>query len=156
MRQECHTTGRRLKSTLGAFVSPTLKFTLSVNALVRDRRGRYLLLRRSPLSRVNPGKWDLPGGKVYPGEGFDQALFREVAEETGLEISLERLAAATEAGLDGRRVIHIIMEARFVSGRLRLSHEHDAFAWVSREELGSVDACPQFRAFLRAFATDKA
>lgn len=128
------------------------QFTLAVNALVRDGEGRCLLLRRSARSKLNPGKWDLPGGKPDPGESFGLALEREIAEETGLAVAIERLAGAVESPLEGRTVVHLIMECRVVGGRLRLSSEHDAFEWVPRRDLGSQDLCPQFRAFLQAFA----
>jgi 8-oxo-dGTP pyrophosphatase MutT (NUDIX family) len=45
--------------------------------LVRDKDGRYLIMKRH-------GKWDLPKGKVNRGETFEQAALREVAEECGL------------------------------------------------------------------------
>lgn len=45
--------------------------------LVRDKEGRYLIMKRR-------GKWDLPKGKVNRGETFEQAALREVAEECGL------------------------------------------------------------------------
>ena len=48
-------------------------FALSVKILVRDDEGRCLLLRRSPSSKNNGGKWDLPGGKVDAGETFEEA-----------------------------------------------------------------------------------
>ena len=66
---------------------------LSVKVVVRDVSGRCLLLKRSLRSKGNPGKWDLPGGKVDPGENFTQGILREVAEETGLTIY--RLAGTT-------------------------------------------------------------
>ena len=66
-------------------------FALSAKVVVRDEEGRCLLLKRSMSSKGNPGKWDLPGGKVDIGESFDQGLLREVAEETGLTISLQRV-----------------------------------------------------------------
>ena len=59
-------------------------FVLSAKVVVRDAHGRCLLLKRSMSSKNNRGKWDLPGGKVDAGERFDEALLREVAEETGL------------------------------------------------------------------------
>ena len=49
---------------------------LSVKIVVRDDAGRCLLLRRSLSSKGNPGKWDFPGGKIDPGESFDEALVR--------------------------------------------------------------------------------
>ena len=60
-----------------------------VYAVVRDVSGRVLLVRR-----CDSGDWELPGGKVEPGETASDAVIREVAEETGL-----RVAPAVIAGV---------------------------------------------------------
>ena len=127
-------------------------FALSVKVLVLDDQGRVLLLRRSMTSKNNKGKWDLPGGKVDEGEHFDEALLREVAEEAGLSITLERVAGATESELPDRKVAYLLMEGRLLSGEVQLSDEHDDCQWVPRGELASIDTCPQFRAFLASYA----
>jgi 8-oxo-dGTP diphosphatase len=127
-------------------------YALSVRAVVRDRKGRCLLLRRSPSSRTNPGKWEFPGGKPDPGEGLQEALLREVWEETGLRLSLGRVAGAAESATEQLRIAHLILEARRASGRVRLSHEHMEFAWVPPAELARMDLVPQFRAFAAAYA----
>ncbi len=62
-------------------------YVISVYALIRNEKGEYLLLRRSENSRTNPGKWDLPGGKVDRGETLKEAVAREVQEETGISIN---------------------------------------------------------------------
>ena len=103
-------------------------------------------------SRNNRGKWDLPGGKVDKGESFDQALLREVAEETGLAISLERVAGATQADLPEQKVAYIIMEGQVMSGALRLSEEHDDYEWVVRRNLPDMDLCPSFRKFAEMYS----
>ena len=59
-----------------------------VGAIVFDEDGRLLLIRRA-----NPpaqGLWSLPGGRVEPGEADEQAVVRELAEETGLAGSVLR------------------------------------------------------------------
>lgn len=55
--------------------------SLSVKIVIRDDNSRFLLLKSSMSSKGNPGKWDLPGGKIDAGESFDEALHREVFEE---------------------------------------------------------------------------
>jgi ADP-ribose pyrophosphatase YjhB (NUDIX family) len=58
----------------------------SVAAVVRDGQGRILLQRRS-----DNGLWGLPGGSVEIGESVTQAIIREVREETGLSVRVDRL-----------------------------------------------------------------
>jgi len=64
-------------------------FGLSVRVLLKDEDDKILILKRSTDSKTNPGKWELPGGKVDQKESFDQALIREVYEETQLKIALD-------------------------------------------------------------------
>jgi 8-oxo-dGTP diphosphatase len=127
-------------------------FSLSVKALMHDGHGRFLLIKRSAASKNNAGKWDFPGGKIDVGEAFDKALIREIREETGLDVSLEKVLGAGESELPDRKVAYIFLEARVVSGSVRISEEHDAFAWMTPGELADADLCPQFREFARHLA----
>ena len=70
-------------------------YGLAVRVLLTDQDGKILILKRSTDSKTNPGKWELPGGKVDQGESFDHALIREVYEETNLKISLEHVVGAS-------------------------------------------------------------
>ena len=58
---------------------------LVVGAVIDDD-GRVLLLRR-PGDDFMGGIWELPSGKVEPGETLEQAVVREVEEETGLQVT---------------------------------------------------------------------
>ena len=57
-------------------------YGLTMRGIVKNSNDEILILRRHPKSRTNPHKWELPGGKVDPGEFFDEALVREIKEET--------------------------------------------------------------------------
>ena len=102
-------------------------------------------------SRGNPGKWDLPGGKVDAGESFHDGLLREVLEETGLTISVKRVVGAAESESPAKRVAYLILEGAIESGELRLSDEHDESTWVRIHDLTNVDLVDQFKAFARSY-----
>lgn len=125
---------------------------LSVKVVVRDASGRCLLLKRSLRSKGNPGKWDLPGGKVDPGENFTQGILREVAEETGLTISIQRVGGVAESESPTNKVVYLILEGRLESGQVQLSSEHDEYVWVNRWELPKMELADQFRAFAQTYS----
>jgi 8-oxo-dGTP diphosphatase len=60
-----------------------------VGAVICDPSGRLLLIRRA--NEPGKGKWSLPGGRVDQGESDHSAVCREVREETGLQVTVERL-----------------------------------------------------------------
>ncbi len=126
-------------------------FALSVKVVIRNATGHCLLIRRSSSSKGSPGKWDLPGGKAELGEKFDEALLREVAEETGLSIHLTHVAGSAECELPDKKVAYIIMEASLASGEVHLSSEHDDFAWVTLEEFPTKELVEQFIPFAKAY-----
>ncbi len=70
---------------LDAASSPPI-FRIGVYALIFDDEGRVLLGHRRDVDW-----WNLPGGGMEAGETVDEALCREVREETGLEVEVERL-----------------------------------------------------------------
>jgi 8-oxo-dGTP diphosphatase len=125
---------------------------LSVKAIVRDGKGRCLLIRRSSESRHWPGKWDLPGGKVDAGESFDTALVREIAEETGLKAVLKGLVGAVEFELPGVRVVCLVLEAASRSAQVRLSPEHQEYQWAERRQLGQLDIFDPLQPLLKSYA----
>ncbi|MER6913833.1 NUDIX domain-containing protein [Streptomyces sp. NPDC000594] len=77
----------RLRERVG---SDHLLWLPGVNAVVRDGEGRVLLHRRS-----DTGEWSLLSGILDPGEEPADAVVREVFEETGVRVVVERLAGVT-------------------------------------------------------------
>lgn len=130
---------------------PGKPLKLSVKIVIRDKEGRCLLLKRSMSSKGNPGKWEFPGGKIDTGERFDEALLREVAEETGLTISLQHIAGTAESELPAVKIVYLILEGRVESGQVHLSSEHDDYAWVDIKELPVMNLAEQFRAFAQTY-----
>ncbi|NLX49933.1 MAG: NUDIX domain-containing protein [Methanospirillum sp.] len=114
---------------------PDAPLHLAVHAVIPDRRGRLLLLRRSEGSPYNPGRWEFPGGRIERGEGVRDALVREVGEETGLAVGPGRLLGAGNEERHEGRVVHLVMAVVASDGEVALSEEHDAFRWVTPKGL---------------------
>jgi 8-oxo-dGTP diphosphatase len=120
------------------------------------REDELLLLRRIP---DFPGSWELPGGSVEAGELLEQALVREIREETGLSVDVGRPFSASlfeAAGPEGKPVTVVAIEYLCTvesPGTIRLSPtEHDRFAWIRAHELSKYSLVPGFvRAVPEAF-----
>jgi len=132
---------------------PVKSFQLSIHVILRNERNQILLLRRSLTSKINPGKWDLPGGKIDEGENFNEALSREVAEETSLPVNITGVAGVNESDtvVDDFIIVTLIMEGIVGSGTVKLSNEHDDFVWVNPDEILQTDLCSQFHDFLESY-----
>lgn len=108
------------------------------------RHGRVLAARRTRPPELM-GRWELPGGKVEPGEDPGAAVVREVREELGCEIRVTgRLTGEQPVG--GGRTLQVQC-AEIVSGE-PVPHEHDAVRWLGPEELDEVRWLPPDLPFL--------
>lgn len=105
-------------------------------------RGRLLAARRSAPPEL-AGRWELPGGKVEPGELPEQALARELREELGVESEpLERIPG--EWRLKPGYVLHA-WTVRLLSGDPRPLEDHDELRWLGPDEIHTVDWLDQDR-----------
>lgn len=129
------------------------QYSICPKAIVRAPSGQCLVIRRSACSGHDDGLWEFPGGKLDPGENVENALVREIEEETGLNVRLIKVLGAAEKELSDVKVAYLFFEAVAASMHVRLSKEHDAFKWVDPCELSSMHLCPQFQAMAREFAS---
>ncbi len=117
---------------------------LCVKGIIRDPKGRVLLLKRTCETLVDPGKWDLPGGKLDPGELFDDAFRREVREETGLDVTIVGIAGAWDWRTQDRHVAYLFIEATSGHCGVALSSEHTDWMWIEPHRAADLDVAPQF------------
>ena len=102
--------------------------------VVVERDGTVLALKRSADEESAPGAWELPAGKVELGESPYEAACREVVEECGIHAHVEpRPLDALQTTRNGDPMILLFYRARYRSGEVVLSEEHEAFAWLTPE-----------------------
>lgn len=125
--------------TLEPDASRALGVRPSVSAVIFDGRGRLLLQQRS-----DGGQWGLPGGSVEVGESVMAAVRREVSEETGLEVAVERLIGVySDPGLQILRYpngmvwhyINVCFECAVRGGALQTSDETLAVRYFAPRRL---------------------
>jgi 8-oxo-dGTP diphosphatase len=130
-------------------------YIVSVYAVLRNEKGEFLLLRRSENSHSNQGKWDLPGGKLTRGEPLEEAIMREVWEETGITIVPGEIAGYTTFELPEKKVIAVVYDGGYVIADVKLSHEHIEYIWGSLDGILKMDALPDhFKEFFKRLATE--
>ena len=107
---------------------------------------KILLLKIRSHSSHDAEKWEIPGGKVKKSEFFDDALKREYAEETGLEIDIKELHAVVRKDYttcktkEEIKSIQLVMNVTCDSDVVKISREHDDYGWFSLEEIDRMIA----------------
>jgi 8-oxo-dGTP diphosphatase len=121
-------------------------------------RGRKLLvLRRAPTVSYAPGTWDIPGGHVSSGERLEEALRREVREETGLGVKVGPPFYAQLYGYrrsSGRTVPTVEVDYFCTLRTARAPRldpaEHVEFAWAGARAVERLSPPRQLAPVLRA------
>lgn len=123
-------------------------------AIVVERRGRVLLLRRGPACSW-PGTWCFPGGRLEPGETLAACCARELREEAGLQADRFVLAGLTEVLDHGPHLVGLVHRALGVSGQPRNCEpdRHDAVGWFDWGRL-PAPLMPGVRQFVDAVVAD--
>ena len=111
-------------------------------------RGGLLVAQRARPPEL-AGLWELPGGKVAPGESDGAALARELREELGIEVAVgARLG--TDVALSGAVTLRAYLVTQ-TDGVLQLN-DHRALRWVGADELGDLPWVPADRVWLPELA----
>lgn len=87
------------------------------------------------------GMWEFPGGKIEPGESREVALKREIREELGINISIEKFICTTDYDYSSFHLTMHCYLCNIVSGEIEL-REHIAIRWLNPYELNDVKWLP--------------
>jgi 8-oxo-dGTP diphosphatase len=126
--------------------------TLLVAAGAFVREGRLLLTRR-PEGDALAGFWELPGGKVEPGETPEAALQREWREELGVEVAGFEPFAFASGSLNGRHVTLLVFIVRALAGEPSPVGVAE-LRWATPDEAGTLPLLPADRPLVERLPRD--
>lgn len=116
--------------------------------------GKALILQRHKDEDIYPGMWELPSGKREPLEPSEASLLREVKEEAGLEVEIIMPISIFDYQIEKPDEIRDSTQVNFLvrpigDSEVILSPEHQAFAWVSRDELEKYEVTDATREVIK-------
>jgi ADP-ribose pyrophosphatase YjhB (NUDIX family) len=127
---------------LRAAVGTAMLHLPSIAAICHDDAGRVLLVRE-----IDSGKWSTPGGVIEPGESPEESVCRELREETGAEVRVEKLLGAvggpefqkTYSNGDRLSFVSLIYQVTIIGGELVADGEETSdVGWFTSEELDEL------------------
>ena len=112
---------------------------IDVVAAIIHKDGAYFATQRG--YGEFEGMWEFPGGKIEPGESRESALKREIQEELGIDITIDKFLCTTDYDYPS---FHLTMHCYLCSieaGEIVL-REHKSARWLTEELLDSVEWLP--------------
>jgi 8-oxo-dGTP diphosphatase len=129
---------------------------VAVGAVVWRGPEQLLLVRRGQSPRS--GEWSIPGGRVEIGETLHEALIRELREETGLSVSIDRLIDVVDFvdrigdGVVSAHFVLIDFSARWAAGEPSAGSDIIECGWFAPQEALARIAWEETRRILRLSA----
>ncbi|HVV66792.1 MAG TPA: NUDIX domain-containing protein [Candidatus Saccharimonadales bacterium] len=110
---------------------------VAVKAVIQNPGGKFLIMREGE-------RWQAVGGRLEKGEKLEDGLRRETEEETGITdlevgkaIHVDEWFAKPEGEL--KHIVAIFFLCKTKASDIRLSSEHQEFAWVTSDELDEYE-----------------
>lgn len=125
-----------------------------VLAGVIAKGGEILVLKRSKNQDVYPNVWELPSGKRKFLEPSEAALIREIKEETGLDVEALMAFSVFDYRIERSNEIKDSTQINFLvkpkgNTEVRLSSEHQSFAWINKDEIDKYDFTDETKKVLK-------
>ena len=109
-------------------MSGTPKHSVSVAGIVVRDDGRILAVQRRDNAR-----WEPPGGVLELGETFEEGVRREIAEETGITVEVQRLTGAYKNLTRG--VVALVFRCRPTAGDATATDESQHVQWLTADQV---------------------
>lgn len=144
------------KNTRSAMANKNQKINVSQKAIIIDKNGKILAIRRTKTALSRPLHWDLPGGGIDFGEDAQKGMLREIKEETDLKVKNLKVIDVI-AALDYKKEfwVTICYSAEVTTKKVILSFEHDDFKWVTPTEFQKLKGSPRNKKFVINFVKKK-
>lgn len=119
-----------------------MKADIVVKGIIYNRvLKKILLVQRCGSDDIGANTWENAGGNVEYGEAPEEAMMREIREETGLtDVNILRVAYVTLVNADNPYLI-IAYLCEVTTDEVKLSAEHQAYVWADRTE--AIEKLPQ-------------
>jgi 8-oxo-dGTP diphosphatase len=119
---------------------------LGVGALI-VRNGKVLMLLRTDACRNNQGMWTIPGGMVEPFERLEDAVKREVKEETGLTVTSPEFMTVSDRTFDDEHWVSILYRCDTEGEPVNMEPDkHREIAWHDLNVLPELITAPSWDA----------
>ncbi|MAY21777.1 MAG: DNA mismatch repair protein MutT [Flavobacteriaceae bacterium] len=110
---------------------------IKVVCAIININNKILAVQRSQTMN-QPLKWEFPGGKIEPGESFEDCIKREIKEELNIEIVLLKRLSTINHDYPNFSIQLIPFQANYLKGNFVLK-EHKQYKLLNKEELDSLD-----------------
>ncbi|BAK54767.1 NUDIX hydrolase [Sulfurisphaera tokodaii] len=113
---------------------------VAVGGVIFNKQRKVLLVKRK--NPPNKGSWAIPGGKVKYGETLEEAVKREIKEETNLDVRVKELLAIVEIIKEGFHYVILDFVCENIEGKLMASSDAEDARFFSLDELTNISVSP--------------
>jgi len=122
--------------------------------VVFNQQGKALILQRNENEDIYPGMWELPSGKREFFESSHDTLIREIKEETGLDVEIIQPCSVFEYKIEKPNEVRDSTQINFIvtsnTSEVKLSEEHQNYAWVSKDDIDKYEMSDETKKVIRA------
>lgn len=120
-------------------------FGIAAKAVIINQEKKFLVLKKSSSEDINPNTYDFPGGRVEFGEMLEEAVVREVKEETGYNVTpITVFNGWTFVKDDTFQLAGVDFICKLDDGVPSLSGEHISIEWLDLETVLKMNEIPKW------------